>query len=355
MSSHLWIFELWAVVQDYSLSIGVFIASLIALRLFEILIVNNLKKLSAKTKNEIDDVIIAALDEVGLFFYIVISIYVAAQFVDIPQKVARVISLITITLVTFYTVKGLQRFIDYGAGVISRRRAALGTSEDTALLDVLRRVSRAALWVLAAVLILANLGYDVTALVTGLGIGGVAVAIALQSVLADFFAAFTIYFDKPFQPGDFIVLGASERGVVKTIGIKSTRIETIEGHELVVSNKDLTDSRVHNYKEAKRRRIQFDFGVNYNTAPEKLKKIPKIVTKIIKEVPEAHDARVTFISFGDSTLKFEVVYYLIVSDYREFRRIWKGSQHSINIQILEEFRKEKIEMAFPTRTVHLIK
>ncbi|NCT55413.1 mechanosensitive ion channel family protein [bacterium] len=208
------------------------------------------------------------------------------------------------------------------------------------------KVLKGILWVFAFLIFLQNLGYNISTLLAGIGIGGVAIAFALQSILEDVFSYFSIYFDKPFVVGDFLDVGG-QFGTVSYIGIKSTRLTTLQGEELVIPNQTLTSSNVHNYKKMKERRIQFSFGILYETPVEKVKK----VLQIIKEIVDAEDNdrfdRAHFNNFGDSSLDFEVVYFMLTDDYKEYM----NTQQSINLKMLQNFAKEKIEFAYPTRTV----
>jgi len=210
----------------------------------------------------------------------------------------------------------------------------------------LSKVLKGILWVFAFLIFLQNLGYNISTLLAGIGIGGVAIAFALQSILEDVFSYFSIYFDKPFVVGDFLDVGG-QFGTVSYIGIKSTRLTTLQGEELVIPNQTLTSSNVHNYKKMKERRIQFSFGILYETPVEKVKK----VLQIIKEIVDAEDNdrfdRAHFNNFGDSSLDFEVVYFMLTDDYKEYM----NTQQSINLKMLQNFAKEKIEFAYPTRTV----
>jgi small-conductance mechanosensitive channel len=203
--------------------------------------------------------------------------------------------------------------------------------------------------------VLSVLNIDLTGIVLGMGVAGIAIALALQNVLGDVFSAFTIYFDKPYEIGDFIIIGG-DMGIVKKIGIKSTRLQTLQGEELVVSNNEMISTRIQNFKKMRKRRIVFQFGVTYGTSSEKLKKIPEIIKKIInpknKKLPEVYNLdRVHFREFGDFSLNFEVVYYLKTGDYNKYM----DTQQEINFEIKDAFEKEGIEMAFPTQTVLLEK
>ena len=221
------------------------------------------------------------------------------------------------------------------------------------LLFILKKLINVTIYIFAFLIILYIFEVDLTGAVVGLGVGGIAIALALQNVLSDIFSAFTIYFDKPFEIGDFIIIG-SDMGVVKKIGIKSTRIQTLQGEELIVSNNELINSRIQNFKKMKRRRIVFAFGVTYGTPSKKLKNIPEIINNIInKEKMSNIDKldRVHFKQFGDFSLNFEVVYYLKTGDYNAYM----DTQAEINLAIKDAFEKEGIEMAFPTQTIFLNK
>ena len=217
-------------------------------------------------------------------------------------------------------------------------------------MEVLKKVVKGVLWAIAIIIVLSNFGYNVSTLAAGLGIGGIAIAFAFQAILGDIFASFSIYFDKPFKIGDFILIG-NDMGTVKHIGIKTTRIQTLQGQELIVSNKELTETRVHNYKKMERRRISFTFGVEYDTKLKKLEKILEIVKEIFKKIKIADLDRVHFKQFGDFSLNFEVVYYVNKPDYLEYM----DTQQEINFALKERFEKESIEFAFPTQTIYVNK
>lgn len=199
-------------------------------------------------------------------------------------------------------------------------------------------------------MILANMGYNVTSLIAGLGIGGIAIGLALQNILGDLFSSLAIYFDKPFKVGDFVIVD-QYMGTVKHVGVKTTRIEALQGEEIVVSNSDLTNSRIQNFGVMQRRRIAFNFGVTYDTSAEKLKAIPGWVKKIIDDIEITEYDRSNFKGFGDSSLDFENVYYLNSGDYNEYM----NTQEEINLAIVQKFEEEGVEMAFPTQTVHVKK
>jgi len=193
-----------------------------------------------------------------------------------------------------------------------------------------------------------NLGFNVTTLVASLGIGGVAVALAVQNILGDLFASLSIALDKPFVIGDFIVVD-DIAGTVEHVGLKTTRVRSLSGEQVVFSNADLLKSRIHNYKRLYERRVLFGFGVLYRTPPEQLAAIPPMVREIITGQVGTRFDRAHFKGFGASSLDFEVVYFVLDPDYNRYMDI----QQAINLELVNRFAAAGVEFAFPTRTVHI--
>ncbi len=204
------------------------------------------------------------------------------------------------------------------------------------------------IWTIGSIFVIDNIGFNISAVVTGLGIGGVAVALASQTIFRDLFNYFVIFFDQPFKIGDFIVID-DKMGTIEKIGIKTTRIKSIGGEEIILSNTDLTNGRVHNYKKMDKRRVVLTVGVVYRTTPRQVDAIPGIIREIISKTEDVEFDRAHFKEFGDSGLIFEAVYYVIGSDYNYYM----DKQHHINLQVLKKFNKLKIQFAYPTRTLYL--
>jgi small-conductance mechanosensitive channel len=217
------------------------------------------------------------------------------------------------------------------------------------ILFILKKALQIVVYVFALVIILGVFGQNLSGVIVGLGVGGIAIALAIQNILSDALTAFSIYFDHPFEIGDFIVVG-DYAGTVTKIGIISTRIQLLQGEELIISNKNLISTSVRNFKKLQRRRIVFTVKVTSETSVEKLKKIPEIIARIIKKTELTELDRVHFRDFGDFSLDFEVVYYISTGDYNKYMDI----QQQINYGILEEFEKEKIEMAYPTQKIFYV-
>jgi len=203
-------------------------------------------------------------------------------------------------------------------------------------------------WIVGLLLLMDNFGIKISAVITGLGIGGVAVALAAQKFLGDLFSYFSIFLDKPFEEGDFIIV-QDVRGTVENIGLKTTRIRSQKGEEVVFSNSELINSVIHNYKKMKKRRVSFQFGLVYQTPIEKLKQIPNIVKEVFDSITDADLERIHFSSFGDYSLIFECVYYVNSPDYNLYMDI----QQLINYRLKERFENLGIEFAYPTNTIFL--
>lgn len=191
-------------------------------------------------------------------------------------------------------------------------------------------------------------GVEVTTLIAGLGIGGIAVALALQSVLGDLFASLSISLDQPFVIGDFIIVD-DFLGAVEHIGLKTTRIRSLGGEQLIFSNTDLLKSRIRNYKRMQQRRVPFTVGVIYQTPAAKLRKIPDIFKKQLELFDDVHFDRAHFKAYGAYSLDFEFVYYVHTGDYNRYMDI----QQAINLGLYEAFEKEGIKFAYPTRTLFI--
>lgn len=336
-------------IRDYAIAILAFSITIVILRIFKTKMINKLKKIVKNTKTNYEDLIIEFIDnKIGWPIYILISIFISMYFIKIPDVLKNITSYIILIIITYYSIKIINVLIDYGTNQTKLKQQIEKREYDSSMVDLLNRMIKGILWLIALLFILSSIGLDITAFIAGLGIGGIAIAFALQNILGDIFASFSIYFDKPFQTGDFIEFG-NNSGYVKKVGIKSTRIMALQGHEIVVSNKQLTETIVNNYKKMEKRRVLFNIGVTYDTKTEKLKEIPDIIKDIIEKVQLVKIDRIHFSQFGDFSLIFEVVYYVLSDDYNKYMDI----RQNINLAIKEKFDENEIEMAFPTSTIYM--
>jgi small-conductance mechanosensitive channel len=311
------------------------------------IVVRRLAGLAERTKTPVDDLLVAVLGRTRMFFLSMVSIYAACQYLVLPMVAARVVS--AVSLLSLLLQVGI-----WGNAAIAflvARTAEVRTKTDqggAATVFAFSLVARLVLWTVLLLLGLDNLGVNITGLVAGLGIGGIAVALAVQRILGDLFASLSIALDKPFVVGDFIIVDQM-MGSVEHIGLKTTRVRSLSGEQIIFSNTDLLDSRIKNYKRMYERRVVFTIGVTYETAHATLSCLAAILRSIIEMQHDTRFDRAHFKEYADSALVFEVVYYVTTPDYNRYMDI----QHAINLDILTRLAAEGIEFAYPTQRLIL--
>jgi small-conductance mechanosensitive channel len=276
-----------------------------------------------------------------------VAIFVGARTLALPAKIdAALTTLTAVALLIQTTLWALEVFNVWVTRYEQRARAR--DTGDATIVGLISFVGRTAICAIAVLMILDNLGFNITTLVASLGIGGIAIALAVQNVLADLFASLSIGLDKPFVVGDFIIVG-DMMGTVEHVGLKTTRLRSLSGEQLIFSNTDLLQSRIRNYKRMYERRIVFKFGVLYDTPRDALGRLPGIVREIIESQDGVRFDRAHFFNFGDSSLDFEVVYYVLDADFNHYMDI----QQAINLAMIDRFAELGVAFAFPTRTLHI--
>lgn len=335
-------------VKDWTISFSIIIVSIVVLRILQSIVIKRLSKFAASTKTTIDDFIISAIQKFVMPALYLLVIHFGLQYLSLTPKFKAVETVAMMAIVTFFLLKIISALTAYvfKKALLKHEVNEQREKQSKGILLILQII----IWTAGILFLIDNLGYDITTIIAGLGVGGIAIALAAQTILGDLFSYLVIFFDKPFEIGDFIIVD-DKMGTVEYIGIKTTRLRTLGGEQLICSNKDLTDSRVHNYKRMLERRVVFGFGVVYNTPATKLKMIPQLVKQIIVSAENTRFDRGHFKSFGDFSLDFEVVYYVLSPDYNLYMDI----QQEINLKLFEIFEKEQIEFAFPTQTVLLDK
>jgi small-conductance mechanosensitive channel len=335
-------------VLDYLIAAGYFIVALLVILMIKRIVIARLKNLAKRTATSFDDFLIAAIEKsiVPLFYFG--AFYLSVRTLTITPGIEKWIDVLGVFLITFLGI----RFVVSLTEVIIRTyllAKQIDESKERTIKAVLPAI-KVVIWGLGLVFMLDNLGFKISAVLAGLGIGGIAVAIAAQAVLGEFFSYFSIIFDRPFEVGDFIIVG-DQLGNIERVGIKTTRIRSLWGEQLVFSNTDLTNSRIRNYKRMERRRVVFSIGVTYQTPRQKVEEIPGIIAEIIKHNDKALFDRAHFQKYGDFALVFEIVFYVLTGDYNTYMDV----QQDINLKIMEEFEKRSIEFAYPTQTLFLNK
>lgn len=331
-------------ILDWCICIGIILIGIVIARIFQTLILKRIAKFTERTKGHFDDFIISLLQRFGMPFLYIIAVYTGIQYLYLSTKTEQVIRAAVVVVSVFFVIRAITAAISYFFNEYVHRTT--GQNPRQKQVRGILFIIKAIIWTLGIVFLIDNLGYDITTIVAGLGIGGIAIALAAQTVLGDLFSYVVIFFDKPFEVGDFIVV-EDKMGSIEYIGIKTTRLRALSGEQIIVSNSYLTNQRVHNYKRMRERRIVFNFGVAYDTAADKLRKIPSIIRQIIELHNEVKFDRAHFTSFGNSSLNYEIVYIVLTDDYN----VYMDVQQSINLKIMEKFQREGIEFALPTQTL----
>jgi small-conductance mechanosensitive channel len=299
-----------------------------------------------RTSNQFDDLALSLAKRTRIYFLLAIALVIALRFVELPQRMGELLDKLVALVVLLQAARwatGLIAF--YVSRHIEKRRGTWDAANLWAA-RMLGFAASVAVWAVILVAVLDNLGFHVTTLVTGLGIGGIAIALAVQNILGDIFAAMAIVLDKPFVVGDFIVVD-SFAGTVEQIGLKTTRLRSLSGEQIIFANNELLKGRIRNYKRLYERRNVFTIDVTYETPTNVVQRIPTMLREIVETQNPVRFDRSHFSGYTESALRFETVYFVLDPDYNKHMDI----QQAIFVALLERFRGEGIAFAFPTRTI----
>jgi len=330
-------------LMQWTFAITALLLGFILLRMAKRVVTNRLAALASMTDTQWDDIIVDAVKQTRTLFLLVLSIFLSSMFVQLPDRVHSIIKVtfvifLLIQLGIWLTVITISMVEHYSKQTLAKNPAAATT------MNAVGFISRIVIWSVIVLVALDTMGINVTTVVAGLGIGGVAVALAVQNILGDLFASLSIILDKPFVMGDFLIID-EHLGSVEYIGLKTTRIRSLSGEQLIFSNSDLLKSRIRNYGRMFERRVVFNIGVTYSTPRDKLKRIPEIIRDAINAQEKTRFDRSHFMKYGDYALQFETVYYVKSPDYNVYMDI----QQSIYFAIHEAFEREQINFAYPTQ------
>lgn len=319
------------------------------LLLLRYVLVARIGAIAARTANRVDDLVVALIGETRAWVLLAISVYVATSPVRLPPRLASYLEP-TAKLVLLWQIAS------WGAGAISfwvkhhlEHRTTMTDRAGVAMINAIGVGAKVLLWILVIVTTLKSVfGIEITPLITGLGVSGIAIALAVQNILGDLLAALAIVFDKPFDVGDTI--GVDQiTGTVEHIGLKTTRIRSITGEQIIIGNGDLLKSRLRNYRRMYQRRVAFTLDVTFDTPPAVLAKLPGMLERIVSAQNPVKFDRSHVSTFNDSAVRVETVYYVLDADYKKYMDV----QQAINLEILSRFAAERVRFAFPTRTVHV--
>lgn len=332
-------FEAWAA------ALAVTFGAAVAMVFVRAFVLRRVENIARRTRTRLDDFVTRMLSQTYLLFIVVFAIYFGSTFLELTAKqetfVARIAIASLMLQAAVWGDTGLRAWRDqFSIGPVDGERRASSS--------VLCFISRLLLWVVVTLMILDNFGINITTLVASLGIGGVAVALATQNILGDLFASLSIMLDKPFEVGDFIIVG-DVLGSVEHIGLKTTRVRGLGGEQVVFSNGELLKSRIHNHKRMQTRRVAFVLRVAYGMPEDLLCRIPHIIREIIASKPNIDFERAHFFAWGQWSLDFEVVYHYRSPDYI----LHMDAQQDIFLEIYRRFQQEGIEFAHPLSIVRL--
>lgn len=339
-------------LQTWLIAVGLTIVIYFTALAVKSVVVHRLQIISNKTKNQWDDFGVSLIQKTRRYFLLALAALIGSQVLNFDISITRYFnpSIIILLLIQVWVWgnSSLNLFVEH---LISKDRELQGSEEAIeGTMPAILFLGRLVLLSIVVLLALDNFGFNIRTLVASLGVGGIAVALAVQNILGDLFASLSIVLDKPFRVGDFVVVGDLS-GNVEKIGLKTTRVRSLSGEQLVFANNDLLSSRIRNYKQMAERRVVFSLGVVYQTSKDKVMKVPGIIEEIVQNIDQTRFDRAHFFNFGASSLDFEVVYFVKSSDYKLYMDI----QQKINSGILDAFEKEGIEFAYPTQTLFVEK
>ncbi len=339
--------EFWGnQVSEYLIAIAILIGSYFAIQIVKKYVFSRLKGNEEEGSILSYKFLIGSVSSFAIPLLYLGALYLAMRYIDTNETITNVLKIIYLLITVWILIKFAKAVIEF---IISKYSQESGKEDDVRRYRPLLAFVNFTFYIIGVLFILDNLGFEIATVVAGLGIGGIAIALAAQAILGDLFSYFVIYFDRPFELGDFIKVD-DKVGVIEKIGIKSTRIRSLSGELLIMSNSSLTNSRVHNFKQMFRRRVVFMIGVVYQTTAEQLESIPKFIKKTIEDIPGATYDRSHFFKYNDFSLDFETAYYIESNDYVKYMDI----QQEINLKIFKEFEEKDIQFAYPTRTVYAV-
>jgi small-conductance mechanosensitive channel len=325
-----------------------FVGVLMVLPLVRRFVIARVRRIRAEDRPPWADLVLLLITRTRALWILVAAMYAGERLLDLPDRVERFSTVVIVIVAWLQAAVWGVAMIEF---LLRKRQARLlgeGATRQSGSISVLMFVARVVLFGLATLLALDNLGVNITALVAGLGIGGIAVALAVQTILGDLLASLSITLDKPFEEGDWLRIDDLE-GTVEHIGVKSTRLRSVSGEQIVLSNADLLKSRVRNMGRMPERRALFQFGVAYETPPKKLAEVAHIVERAVEGVPGTRFEYCKLRGFGESALQFEVVYFVPKPTTARNKFLDIGDE--VNRRIHAAFAEHGIDFAYPTRNV----
>lgn len=323
-------------LEQYLLAISAFIFFLLLFKLLQTILITRLERIAKKTISKSDDVFIRIISSIKPPFYYFLALYFSVKFLTVTPFVEKTIHSILEIWIVVQLIFCVQVFVDF---LVRRSLNKEQEKSARAAISLVKIVTSIVLWVIGLLFLFSNLGINVTSLIAGFGISGIAIALAVQNILRDLLSSFAIFFDKPFVVGDYIKVGMDE-GVVKQIGVKTTRLKSLGGEEIIISNQELTSVRIQNFSRLKDRRVSFILKVDLKTEPEKIEKIKSNIQNIIAKHEEAEFERANIDTFDGASLSYEIVYFIKTETYQQF----VSTKEKILLEILQCVDEEKVKI-----------
>jgi small-conductance mechanosensitive channel len=331
-------------VMAYLIAAGSIVIAWAVLKLLRHKVIAAIRKRTDSSETQLDDILIKTVQDFLLpFGYLWINYIIITQ-LTLHPKFDRILSSALMVITTYYGVRLINHLICGILTIYMKRKNE--PQERIRQLNGILMVVKAIVWVLGVIMLIDNLGYNVRTIIAGLGVGGIAIALAAQNILGDLFSYLVIFFDKPFEVGDFIIVGA-HAGIVEKIGIKTSHVRSLDGQQLVMPNAEMVKTVIQNYKRLQRRRMVFPISISYLTPAKTLKEIPGIVKDIIDKYEMVTYDRAHLKTFSEHSITYEVVYYINSAEFPVFM----NAHQFVSIDILEAFEKRGIRIALPTTVI----
>lgn len=335
-------------LMDWGLALAIAAIALFILLMIRRAVRAYYKRMQVTAETELLEIPLQVLSRTTLLTLLVVALYIGAQWLTMGPKTQQVLSS-AVTIALFWQV-GIWMMASASIWLERKRQRSLGVDRATlGSLGIISFVINVVIWAMVLLLTLDNLGIDITALIAGLGIGGIAVALAVQNVLGDLFASLSITLDRPFEVGDFLIVG-DFMGGVEYIGIKSTRLRSLSGEQIIISNSDLLGSRLRNYGRMQERRVVFGTSITYETPVELVEQIPALIREIVQSQPDTRFDRSHFAKHAAASLDYETVYYVLSADFNKYMDI----QQAINLRLHRELQQRGVEFAYPTQKLYVV-
>lgn len=334
-------------VMAYVIAAGGIIVALIVIRIVKKIFVTRIDKWTQKTSNKFDDLFTSVIEKFIIPWLYIFVNYSIIQQLDLHPRLDKVLDGAMAFVTMFFAVRLINFMIQVMISGYMRRRGE--TEERIRHLSGMLIVVKGFVWVIGLLTLARNFGFDVSTLLASLGVGGIAIALASQAVLGDLFSYLVIFFDKPFEIGDAVTVGNDVNGTIEYIGIKTTRIRSVSGEQLIISNTNMTNSTIRNWKRMEQRRVAFRIGVVYSTDYKLLQRIPGMLQEIILEHEKVRFERAHLQEYGSYSINFEIVYFITEADYNLFM----DTHQAVLFRIHEEFEKSGIGFAIPSQTVFI--